>query len=261
LLLARRAGSIRRPESVAAWLHRTAIRVCARARRTEIRRRVREVPLIANAAREESRSVSRSASDVLLALEEEVERLPERYRTPLLLCYWRGMTQAEAARCLGCSEGSVKTSGTRSQTTRHASDPTRPGPASDSRRAFGRCDGAARTARSHGRIDAPGSSGSPGGGDVGPGNDNGPPKRVSLCRRSDTDSGSTDPRRERHARTSESRSAASTLGAESGAQVRGSTVAGGSDCPNWLTAIAACRGSRGGGLFSGWALARVRFSR
>src|SRR5579883_1384474 len=108
LLLARRAGSIRRPESVAAWLHRTAIRVCAKARRAEIRRRSREAPLIACAAREESCSTSRSTSDVLLALEEEVERLPERYRTPLLLCYWQGMTQVEAARCLACSEGSVK---------------------------------------------------------------------------------------------------------------------------------------------------------
>jgi RNA polymerase sigma factor (sigma-70 family) len=108
LLLARRASSIRRPESVAAWLHRTAIRVCTKARRAESRRRLREVPLIACATREESYSTSRSTSDVLLALEEEVERLPERYRTPLLLCYWQGMTQAEAARCLGCSEGSIK---------------------------------------------------------------------------------------------------------------------------------------------------------
>jgi RNA polymerase sigma factor (sigma-70 family) len=108
LLLARRAGSIRRPESVAAWLHRTAIRVCAKAGRTETRRRLREAPLIACVPSEESSSTSRSTSDVLLALEEEVERLPERYRAPLLLCYWQGMTQAEAARCLACSEGSVK---------------------------------------------------------------------------------------------------------------------------------------------------------
>src|SRR6516225_6754674 len=84
LLLARRAGSIRRPESVAAWLHRTAIRVCARARRAEVRRRSREAPWIARGAREELSSAPRSTSDVLLALEEEVERLPERYRTPLL---------------------------------------------------------------------------------------------------------------------------------------------------------------------------------
>jgi RNA polymerase sigma factor (sigma-70 family) len=108
LLLARRASSIRRPESVAAWLHRTAIRVCTKARRAENCRRSREVPLIADTAREESYSTAGSTSDVLIALEEEVERLPERYRTPLLLCYWRGMTQAEAARCLACSEGSVK---------------------------------------------------------------------------------------------------------------------------------------------------------
>jgi RNA polymerase sigma factor (sigma-70 family) len=108
LLLARRANSIRRPESVAAWLHRTAIRTCAKARRVENRRQSREVPLIACGTREESYAPSRPTSDVLIALEEEVERLPERYRTPLLLCYWQGMTQVEAARCLACSEGSVK---------------------------------------------------------------------------------------------------------------------------------------------------------
>src|SRR5690348_14887700 len=80
LLLARRASSIRRPESVAAWLHRTAIRVCARARRAQMRRQAREVPLIACATKGELSSPFRSTSDVLLALEEEVERLPERYR-------------------------------------------------------------------------------------------------------------------------------------------------------------------------------------
>jgi RNA polymerase sigma factor (sigma-70 family) len=108
LLLAHRANSIRRPESVAAWLHRTAIRICAKVQRAEKRRRSREVTLTTDAAREESYTTSGSTSDVLIALEEEVERLPERYRTPLLLCYWQGMTQAEAARCLGCSEGSIK---------------------------------------------------------------------------------------------------------------------------------------------------------
>ncbi|HTU93280.1 MAG TPA: sigma-70 family RNA polymerase sigma factor [Gemmataceae bacterium] len=108
LLLARRASSIRRPESVAAWLHRTAIRICTKARRAEIRRRQREVPFSACVPSEDSCSTSNATSDVLLALEEEVERLPERYRTPLLLCYWQGVTQAEAARYLGCSEGSIK---------------------------------------------------------------------------------------------------------------------------------------------------------
>lgn len=110
LLLARRASSICRPESVAAWLHRTAIRICTKARRAAMRRRLREVPFSAGVPSEDSCSTSLTTSDVLLALEEEVERLPERYRTPLLLCYWQGMTQAEAARSLGCSEGSVKAS-------------------------------------------------------------------------------------------------------------------------------------------------------
>src|SRR5204862_6622 len=42
------------------------------------------------------------------ALDAEIERLPEAQRLPLLLCYWQGLTQDEAARRLRWSPGSVK---------------------------------------------------------------------------------------------------------------------------------------------------------
>src|SRR5262249_58926751 len=40
-------------------------------------------------------------------LEEEVGRLPEKYRAPLLLCYWEGKTHEEAAVALGTPRGSM----------------------------------------------------------------------------------------------------------------------------------------------------------
>src|SRR5205085_11804371 len=41
-------------------------------------------------------------------LAEELHRLPERYRAPLLLCYWDGTTQDEATRRLGWSLSTLK---------------------------------------------------------------------------------------------------------------------------------------------------------
>src|SRR5207245_4612147 len=45
--------------------------------------------------------------EIRLILDEEIERLPERYRLPVILCYLHGLTNEEAARCLGCPKGTV----------------------------------------------------------------------------------------------------------------------------------------------------------
>src|SRR5439155_6530723 len=46
--------------------------------------------------------------EVRQALDEELQRLPERLRSPLLLCYLSGLTRDEAARQLGWSLGTLK---------------------------------------------------------------------------------------------------------------------------------------------------------
>lgn len=100
LLLARKAGRLRRRGSLAGWLHAVAVRVAGQARRAEERRRQRErqCALPINATTEEP-----SWREVRQLLDAELARLPERYRSPLVLCYLQGLSHEEAAQRLGWS--------------------------------------------------------------------------------------------------------------------------------------------------------------
>jgi RNA polymerase sigma factor (sigma-70 family) len=105
LLLARHAGSIRDGQALASWLHRAAYRVATKAGQNMARRRVQE-------QKAERRQVSRPEAEAAwremqTILQEEVERLPEKYRAPFLLCCLEGHTGAEAARLLGWKEGTL----------------------------------------------------------------------------------------------------------------------------------------------------------
>jgi len=79
LILLRRARSIRKRSSVGSWLHGTAYQAQADDNREAHWRELQGV------------------------LDEELNRLPERYRAPLVLCYLEGMTRDEAAQRLGWS--------------------------------------------------------------------------------------------------------------------------------------------------------------
>jgi RNA polymerase sigma-70 factor (ECF subfamily) len=103
-VLARKAGSLAKPEALGNWLYgvayRTAVKAKARAaRRRECERQAgRATP---NPASEEARR------DLCEVLGEELSRLPEKYRAPLVHCYLEGKTNQEAARELGCPLGSM----------------------------------------------------------------------------------------------------------------------------------------------------------
>lgn len=105
LVLARKARSVRKQESLASWLHGVAYRISLSLRRQRARRVRRE-----QAA---SRPDLQSADDNLTwrelraVLDEELERLPERYRAPLILCYLEGKTRDEAAQQLGAKPGAL----------------------------------------------------------------------------------------------------------------------------------------------------------
>jgi RNA polymerase sigma factor (sigma-70 family) len=105
LILARKAPSLVRRERLGSWLYKIAYRLALRARANEVRRQQRE----AQAARRRPDSASHATSpgDLVVALEEELQRLPARHRDPLVLCYLEGKTNQEAAQVLRCPSGSM----------------------------------------------------------------------------------------------------------------------------------------------------------
>jgi RNA polymerase sigma factor (sigma-70 family) len=110
LVLARKAAAIGRPDTLAAWLHGTARRVALKCRRAEARRRHRETRgFLASVPRPQPDPLDElTARELLWILDEEVRRLPEVYRLPVLLCCLEGRSQEEAARYLGWTPGSLK---------------------------------------------------------------------------------------------------------------------------------------------------------
>jgi RNA polymerase sigma-70 factor (ECF subfamily) len=107
LALARQAGSIRRGESLSSWLYGVALRVALRSRAQLTRRSRHERTAAAQKANGASADGDAFPADLRLVLDEELARLPARYRRALVLCYLQGRTHIEAARELGYPAGSM----------------------------------------------------------------------------------------------------------------------------------------------------------
>jgi RNA polymerase sigma factor (sigma-70 family) len=106
LVLARKAGSIHRREAVSSWLYGVAHRLAMKAQASAARRR-----------NHGKRAATMPSTEPLLdlslrelhgILHEELQRLPEVYRAPLVLCVLEEKSLEEAARLLGWSKGCVK---------------------------------------------------------------------------------------------------------------------------------------------------------
>jgi RNA polymerase sigma factor (sigma-70 family) len=106
LVLAQKAGSIHRRESVSSWLYQVAYHLALRAKANAARRKVLE-----------ERAVTMPSVDPVLdlslrelqsALFKELEGLPEQYRAPLVLCGLEEKSLDEAARLLGWTRWTVK---------------------------------------------------------------------------------------------------------------------------------------------------------
>ena len=106
LLLVRKAGSVRKRESVGPWLYGVARRVALEARGVASRRQTParldlEVPGV-----DDHDGLERD--ELHAALHEELSRLPEKYRDPLVLCYIEGLPHESVARQLGWPIGTVR---------------------------------------------------------------------------------------------------------------------------------------------------------
>jgi len=105
LILVRKADSVRVEDSLGRWLYGVSRRVSVRAKLAAARRSTREVRGI--------EMVAASAADADLdelrhVLDEEIGRLPEKFRSAVVLCDLGGLGHDEAARQLGCAVGTVK---------------------------------------------------------------------------------------------------------------------------------------------------------
>src|SRR4051812_16912582 len=105
VLLYRQAAGVRDRRSLSGWLFRVARRSAANARRAADRRGRREAAVERPTTEAPTDLSWREACSVLHA---EIDRLPETYRLPLVLCHLRGLSRDEAAQQLGWSPNEVR---------------------------------------------------------------------------------------------------------------------------------------------------------
>ncbi len=106
LILARKAGSIRKAASVASWLYGVAYRTALKAQAASARRKRQECRPPGQAS--ETAPDDLTWRETQQIVQAELNRLSQRYRGPLVLCYLEGKTQDEAARLLGVSKAALK---------------------------------------------------------------------------------------------------------------------------------------------------------
>src|SRR5262249_13410353 len=103
-VLAPRARHHRKTDAGGSFLHGVAYRVAVKARLGAHRRAARERA----AARPQAQTPADLGwRELQAALDEEVQRLPERYRGPFVLCCLEGKSREDVARELGCKEGTL----------------------------------------------------------------------------------------------------------------------------------------------------------
>jgi RNA polymerase sigma factor (sigma-70 family) len=106
LTLARQAAALRGRPALGPWLYTVAYRLACSARAAERRRRRREEQVRPAASPDPSIEVA--WRELRRTLDEELARLPERLRVPLVLCYLQGRPRDAAAGQLGWSLGTLK---------------------------------------------------------------------------------------------------------------------------------------------------------
>ncbi len=105
LVLVRKAPSLGRPDLLGNWLYGVAYRVASKIRTANVRQRTREAPVVdlpAPLADDDA-----GWRELRPILDDELRRLPERYRRPVVLFYLEGKSAEEVAAALGRPRGTV----------------------------------------------------------------------------------------------------------------------------------------------------------
>ncbi len=105
LIFARKAGSVRAQDSIGGWLYRVAYRTALEARARIVRRRGKEQQV--NELPDPAVQPDEGRPELLAALDTEIDRLPDKYRVPVVLCELEGRSRKEAAQILGVPEGTL----------------------------------------------------------------------------------------------------------------------------------------------------------
>jgi HlyD family secretion protein len=108
LILMKKAGVIRDRDQLGPWLYGVAHRVAVRARARATRRHAKEQSgaVVEHTFMESFRAVDQR--EIRAVLDDELSRLPEKFRSPIVLCYLEGLTHDEAAARLHCRVGTIR---------------------------------------------------------------------------------------------------------------------------------------------------------
>ncbi len=106
LVLVRKAGCVRKRQSLGSFLYGVAYRTASRARVQAAERRTRDRATVPSSSRPDALD-ELSRAEACAVLHEEMARLPDKYRRPLILCYLEGKTQEQAAREMAWPKSSV----------------------------------------------------------------------------------------------------------------------------------------------------------
>jgi RNA polymerase sigma factor (sigma-70 family) len=105
LVLLRKAASIVPREMVGNWLYGVAYRTALKARTIAAKRRGRETKM--RGIPEPEAVPEDLRNDLQPLLDQELSRLPDKYRVPIVLCDLEGKTQREAAKQVGVPDGTL----------------------------------------------------------------------------------------------------------------------------------------------------------
>ncbi len=107
LILVRKAGTVNVTDSLGPWLYGVTRRVALQAKAASMRRSAQQRPEL-DSAQARASTFDRDRGELLAALDEEIARLPEKYRAAVVLCDLGGMSHEAAARQLQCPVGTIE---------------------------------------------------------------------------------------------------------------------------------------------------------